>query len=150
MPTPPAPCPATSASPPNISPLTGVQGQGQLGEINLPFTHHLLQFGLEEICDDEKLDEMLDHIANKDETIVNVTLIRATDPRPADLNSSYLYGYQVSLSQIGEKHVYEVNPSGVLFRSLEKFKKQKQPQPPQFISTQQSTNWGVALDDAME
>ncbi|XP_073367583.1 uncharacterized protein [Aegilops tauschii subsp. strangulata] len=50
--------------------------------------------GLVEISDDDKVDEMLDHIANKDQTVVNLTVIRATDPRPADLNAGYLYEEQ--------------------------------------------------------
>ncbi|KAE8811811.1 Ankyrin-3 [Hordeum vulgare] len=43
--------------------------------------------GLEEICDDEKVVAMLDHIASREGKVVNLTVIRATDPRPADLNS---------------------------------------------------------------
>ena len=43
--------------------------------------------GLEEICDDDKVDEMLDHIANNDQNVVNLTVVRGTNPRPADLNS---------------------------------------------------------------
>ena len=80
---------------------------------------------MDEICDDDKVDEMLDHIANNDQHVVNLTVVRGTDPRPADLNSGYLYEEQVPLSQLGEKHVYEVNPSGVLFRSPEKSNKQR-------------------------
>ena len=101
--------------------------------------------GLVEISDDDKVDEMLDHIANKDQTVVNLTVIRATDPRPADLNAGYLYE-KVPLSQLGEKPVYEVNPSGVLFRSPEKSNKQRQSEPLQFFSTQQSTNIHIAME----
>ncbi|XP_040251001.2 uncharacterized protein [Aegilops tauschii subsp. strangulata] len=102
--------------------------------------------GLVEISDDDKVDEMLDHIANKDQTVVNLTVIRATDPRPADLNAGYLYEEQVPLSQLGEKPVYEVNPSGFLFRSPEKSNKQRQSEPLQFFSTQQSTNLDIAME----
>ena len=59
--------------------------------------------GLEQISDDDKVDEMLDHIGNKDQNVVNLTVIRATDPRPADLNSGYVYEEQVPLSQLEEK-----------------------------------------------
>ncbi|XBH97531.1 hypothetical protein VPH35_127187 [Triticum aestivum] len=99
--------------------------------------------GLVEITDDDMVDEMLDHIASKDETVLNLTVIRATDPRPADLNSGYLYEEQVPLSQLGEKPVYEVNPSGVLFRSPEK---QRQSEPLQFFATQQSSNLHIAME----
>ena len=47
--------------------------------------------GLEEICDDDKVDEMLDHIANKDHNVVNLIVIRGTDARPAYLISGYVY-----------------------------------------------------------
>ena len=77
---------------------------------------------------------------------MNLTVIRATDPRPADLNSGFVYEEQVPLSQLGEKPVYEVNPSGVLFRSPEKSNKQRQSEPLQFFSTQQSTNIDIAME----
>ena len=73
--------------------------------------------GLVEISDDEKVDEMLDNIANKDQKIVNLTVIRATDHKPADLNSGYICEPQPSLSEVGDKIVYEVDNAGVLFRS---------------------------------
>ncbi|VAH62709.1 unnamed protein product [Triticum turgidum subsp. durum] len=72
--------------------------------------------GLEQISDDDKVDEMLDHIGNKDQNVVNLTVIRATDPRPADLNSGYVY------------------------------EEQRQSEPLQFFSTQQSTNLDLARD----
>ena len=42
--------------------------------------------GLQEISDEDQVDEMLDHIANRDQTIVNLTVVRGSEPRPGDLN----------------------------------------------------------------
>ena len=106
--------------------------------------------GMDEICDDDKVDEMLDHIANNDQHVVNLTVVRGTDPRPADLNSGYLVEEQVPLSHIGENPVYVVNPSGVLLRSPPKSIIQSQPEPLQFYTTQQSTNHDLDTDAAMD
>ena len=106
--------------------------------------------GMDEICDDDKVDEMLDHIANNDQHVVNLTVVRGTDPRPADLNSGYLVEEQVPLSHIGENPVYVVNPSGVLLRSPPKSIIQSQPEPLQFYTTQQSTNHDLDTNAAMD
>ncbi|KAE8769007.1 RNA-dependent RNA polymerase 1 [Hordeum vulgare] len=107
-------------------------------------------YGLEEICDDEKVAAMLDHIASTEGKVVNLIVIRATHPRPTDLNSGYVYEEQVPLSEIGEKHVYEINNSGVLLRPPSKCSKHKQPESLQFYSTQQSTNNCMDLEAPMD
>ncbi|XP_048539274.1 uncharacterized protein LOC125522975 [Triticum urartu] len=106
--------------------------------------------GMDEICDYDKVDEMLDHIANNDQHVVNLTVVRGTDPRPADLNSGYLVEEQVPLSHIGENPVYVVNPSGVLLRSPPKSIIQSQPEPLQFYTTQHNTNHDLDTNAVMD
>ena len=100
--------------------------------------------GLEEICDDDKVDEMLDDIANKDQNIVNLTIVRGSEPRPADINRGYVCDQQVPIANVGESIVYEVNDVGVVYKSPSKVSKRdavvEEPEPIQFFSTQQSHN----------
>ena len=76
--------------------------------------------GLEEICDDDKVDEMLDHIANRDQTIVNLTVVRGSEPRPGDLNIGHVCEQQVPIGSVGERTVYEVSEEGVVYKSPSK------------------------------
>ena len=80
--------------------------------------------GLEEICDDDKVDEMLDHIANRDQTIVNLTVVRGSEPRPGDLNIGHVCEQQVPIGSVGERTVYEVSDEGVVYRSPSKRNKE--------------------------
>ena len=52
---------------------------------------------LEEISDDDKVDEILDDIANEDKKMVDPTVIRATGPRPTYINKGYLSEQQLPL-----------------------------------------------------
>ena len=91
--------------------------------------------GMEELTDDDKVEEMLDHIASKGKNVVNITVMRSDAPRPVDLNIGHAYEEQVPLSEIGVPVVYEVDNSGVLFPSPVK----PQPQPVQVMNTQESS-----------
>ncbi|KAE8772364.1 RNA-dependent RNA polymerase 1 [Hordeum vulgare] len=72
--------------------------------------------GLEEICDDDKIDEMLDHIASKDQTIVNLIVVRGTEPRTGDLNIG-----DVDLEQQELERTMELKRKN----KIERFKKHK-------------------------
>ncbi|XBI10187.1 hypothetical protein VPH35_137527 [Triticum aestivum] len=76
--------------------------------------------GLEETSDDDKVDEMLNHIANEDKKIVNLTVTRDTGPRPVDLNKCHVCEQQLPFSDFGEPTMYEINNDGVLFISPSK------------------------------
>ena len=91
--------------------------------------------GMEELTDDDKVEEMLDHIASKGKNVVNITVMRSDAPRPVDLNIGHAYEEQVPLSEIGVPVVYEVDNSGVLFPSPVK----PQPQPVQVMHTHESS-----------
>ncbi|KAE8780315.1 MATE efflux family protein 3, chloroplastic [Hordeum vulgare] len=78
---------------------------------------------LEEICDDDKVDDMLDHIANRGQNIVNLTVVRGSESTPADLNIGYICDEQVPMANVGESSVYEVNDASVLYKSPYKVSK---------------------------
>ena len=44
--------------------------------------------GMQEIEDDDMLEEILDHIVQEKQKIFNVTVVRASSPKPVDINSS--------------------------------------------------------------
>ncbi|KAE8804704.1 rna-dependent rna polymerase 1 [Hordeum vulgare] len=79
--------------------------------------------GLEEICDDDKVDEMLDHIANRDQNIVNLTVVRGSEPTPVDLNTGYIFDQQVPMANVEESTIYEVNGASGLYKSPSKVSK---------------------------
>ena len=102
--------------------------------------------GLEEICDDDKVDEMLDHIANRDQTIVSLVVVRSSEPRPGDLNIGHVCEQQVPIDSVGERTVYEVSDEGVVYRSPSKKTRrvaqvdEQEAHPIQFYSREQSTH----------
>ena len=73
--------------------------------------------GMVELTDDDKVEEMLDELASKGETVVNITVMRSDAPTPADLNRGSVYEDQVPLSEIGVPLVYQIDTSGVIFPS---------------------------------
>ena len=68
---------------------------------------------MEETSDADKVDEMLNLIANEDKKIVNLTVTRATDPRHVDLNKCHVCEHQLPFSDFGEPTAYEINSDGV-------------------------------------
>ena len=59
---------------------------------------------------------MLDHIANRDQKIVNLTLVRGSEPRLAHLNIGYICEHQVTIGNVAKTTVYEVSDHGVVYR----------------------------------
>ena len=103
--------------------------------------------GMEEIDDDDKLEEILDNIALQNQKILNVTVVRASSPNAASINtSSNVIEQQIPLEEIGEPKLYQIDEEGVLFSAPDVHvaaasseAAEVEPMPIQF-QTQQSTN----------
>ena len=103
--------------------------------------------GMQEIEDDDMLEEILDHIVQQKQKIFNVTVVRASSPKPVDINSSAnVIEQQIPLQEIGEPQLYQVDEEGVLFNAHPSSVSNtaavvpvEEPRPIQF-QTQQSTN----------
>ena len=102
--------------------------------------------GMQEMEDDDKLEEILDQIVMQKQKILNVTVVRASSPKPADINSSAnVIEQQIPLQEIGEPQLYQVDQEGVLFNAgnvensdAAEEVAEEEPLPIQFV-TQQST-----------
>ena len=103
--------------------------------------------GMEEIDDDDKLEEILDNIALQNQKILNVTVVRASSPNAASINtSSNVIEQQIPLEEIGEPKLYQIDEEGVLFSAPDVHvaaasseAAEVEPMPIQF-QTQHSTN----------
>ena len=103
--------------------------------------------GMEEIDDDDKLEEILDNIALQNQKILNVTVVRASSPNAATINtSSNVIEQQIPLEEIGEPKLYQIDEGGVLFSAgnvhvaaASSEAAELEPMPIQF-QTQHSTN----------
>ena len=103
--------------------------------------------GMQEIEDDDMLEEILDHIVQQKQKIFNVTVVRASSPKPAHINcSANVIEQQIPLQEIGEPQLYQVDEEGVLFNAHPSSVSNtaavvpvEEPRPIQF-QTQQSTN----------
>ena len=74
--------------------------------------------GMEEIDDDDKLEEILDHIAEKNNKILNVTIVRAGAEKVPNINTSVnVIELQTPIEQIGEPKLYQIDDEGVLFNA---------------------------------
>ncbi|XP_073353533.1 uncharacterized protein [Aegilops tauschii subsp. strangulata] len=74
--------------------------------------------GMEEIDDDDKLEEILDHIAEQNNKILNVTIVRASAEKVPNINTSVnVIEMQTPIEQIGEPKLYQIDDEGVLFNA---------------------------------
>ena len=131
----------------NLIALTELEGYGMTDFMYYVRDPGVGVSGMEEIDDDDKLEEILDNIALQNQKILNVTVVRASSPNAAKINtSSNVIEQQIPLEEIGEPKLYQIDKEGVLFSApnvhvaaASSEAAEVEPMPIQF-QTQHSTN----------